>query len=63
RQPERHHAIYEAADLAALDASLDAMRAPFRLAENMAWKQWDSGERPAITWEDAATFKPIFRRP
>jgi hypothetical protein len=63
RQPQRYHAIYEAADLAALDASLDAMRAPFRLAENMAWKQWDSGERPAITWEDAATFKPIFRRP
>lgn len=63
RTPARHHAIYEAADLAGLDASLEAMRAPFRLAENMAWKQWDSGEHPAITWEDATTFKPIFRAP
>lgn len=63
RTPRRHHAIYEAADLAGLDASLEAMRAPFRLAENMAWKQWDTGDAPAITWEDAATFKPIFRKP
>ncbi|MDI1288190.1 MAG: hypothetical protein PSV46_27675 [Reyranella sp.] len=63
RQPTRHHAIYEAADLGGLDTSLEAMRAPFRLAQNMAWKQWDSGERPAFTWEDAATFKPIFRTP
>jgi hypothetical protein len=63
RQPARHLAIYEAFDLAALDASLDMMRAPFRMAENMAWKRWDSGDLPAITWEDAATYKPIFRRP
>lgn len=63
RQPARHLAIYEAADLPGLDESLDAMRAPYRMAENMSWKQWDSGDRPAITWEDAATFRPIFRRP
>ncbi len=63
RQPARHLAIYEAADLAGLDESLDMMRAPYRLAENMAWKQWDAGEQPAITWEDAATFKPIYRNP
>jgi hypothetical protein len=63
RQPAKHLAIYEAADLAGLDHSLDMMRSPYRLAENMAWKRWDTGERPAITWEDAATFKPIYRRP
>jgi len=63
REPARHLAIYEAFDLAALDASLDMMRAPFRMAENMAWKRWDSGDLPAITWEDAATYKPISRRP
>lgn len=63
REPARHLAIYEAQDLRGLDDSLDMMRAPFRMAENMAWKQWDSGERPVITWEDAATYKPIFRRP
>ena len=63
RDPQRHLAIYEAPDLPGLDDALDAMRAPFRMAENMAWKQWDTGDSPAITWEDAATFKPIFRRP
>jgi len=63
RQPVRHLAIYEAADLPGLDASLEAMRAPFRMAENMSWKRWDSGEQPAIVWEDAAMFKPIFRMP
>ena len=63
RTPTRHHAIYEAADLHGLDESLEAMRAPFRLKENMAWKLWDTGSDPAITWEDAAMFKPIFRNP
>ena len=63
RSPQRHLAVYEASDLAGLDASLDMMRAPFRLDENMAWKRWDSGNRPVITWEDAATYKPIYRRP
>jgi hypothetical protein len=63
RTPARHHAVYEAGDLMALDASLEAMRAPFRLEESMSWKQWDTGDRPAITWEDAAAYKPIFRKP
>ena len=63
RSPARHLAIYEAADLAGLDDSLDTMRAPFRLDENMAWKRWDAGEAPSITWEDAATFRPIYRNP
>ena len=63
REPARHLAIYEAFDLPGLDESLDMMRAPFRMAENMSWKRWDSGGRPAITWEDAATYKPIFRKP
>ncbi len=63
RNPSRQHTVYEAGDLAGLDASLEAMRAPFRLEENMSWKQWDAGDRPAIAWEDAATYKPIFRKP
>lgn len=63
RASARHLTIYEAFDLAGLDASLDMMRAPFRMSENMAWKRWDTGDRPAIAWEDAATYKPILRRP
>lgn len=63
RQPARHLAIYEAADLHGLDESLEAMRAPFRLEENMSWKKWDTGPAAAIVWEDAAMFRPIFRRP
>lgn len=63
REPARHLAIYEAADLHGLDESLEAMRAPFRLEENMSWKKWDSGPEAAITWEDAAMFRPIYRRP
>jgi hypothetical protein len=63
RTPARHHAIYEAADLHGLDESLEMMRAPFRLKENMSWKKWDTGGDPAITWEDAAMFKPVYRNP
>jgi len=63
REPARYLAIYEAADLHGLDESLEAMRAPFRLEENMSWKRWDSGPDAAITWEDAAMFRPIYRRP
>jgi len=63
RTPARYLTLYEAHDLPGLDQSLEMMRAPFRLKENMSWKQWDTGANPAITWEDAASFKPIFRNP
>ncbi|MBX9942729.1 MAG: hypothetical protein K2Y40_01505 [Reyranella sp.] len=63
RTPARHLTIYESHDLSGLDHSLEMMRAPYRLEENMSWKQWDTGSEPAITWEDAATFRPIFRNP
>ena len=63
RTPSRHLTLYEAQDLAALQQSLDLMRAQHRLKENASWKQWDTGNDPAITWEDATSFKPIFRYP
>ena len=63
RTPARYLTIYEANDLLGLDHGLEMMRAPFRLKKNMSWKQWDTGSDPAITWEDAAMFKPIFRTP
>lgn len=55
--------IYEAWDLNGLQQSLESMRSYSRLQENASWKQWDSGENPAIIWEDATSFKPIFRFP
>lgn len=61
--PTRQLTIYEAADLAGLQTSLELMRSYHRLQENASWKQWDTGENPAITWEEASSFKPIFRYP
>ncbi|WP_244941000.1 hypothetical protein [Legionella sainthelensi] len=63
REPARYVTIYETQDLCALKQSLELMRAPHRLKENASWKQWDTGNNAAITWEDASSFKPIFRYP
>lgn len=63
RTPARAHTIYEAWNEAGLKESLSLMRAPHRLGDNASWHAWDSGDHPAITWEDAASFKPIFRYP
>lgn len=56
----RHIAIYEAQDEAGLRHSLDLMRSKSRLKENESWLKWDTGMNPAITWEDATSFTPIF---
>ncbi|QBR83038.1 hypothetical protein E3983_00910 [Legionella israelensis] len=63
RSPVRDFTIYEAWDLTGLQESLELMRSYSRLKENASWKQWDSGENSAITWEDATSFKPIFNYP
>lgn len=63
RATSRQLTLYEAQDLSSLQQSLELMRAPHRLKENASWKQWDTGSNPAITWEDATSFKPIFRFP
>ncbi|KTD43413.1 hypothetical protein [Legionella quateirensis] len=61
--PSRQLTVYEADNLSTLQQSLELMRAPHRLKENASWKQWDTGNDPVITWEDATSFKPIFRYP
>lgn len=63
RAPARQLTIYEAWDIHGLHNSLELMRAPYRLRENAFWKEWDSGGDSAIIWEDATSFKPIFRYP
>ncbi len=63
RDPARTLTVYQARDVAGLALSLESMRAPHRLDENASWQQWDSGPEPVITFEDAASYRPIFRYP
>ncbi|WP_204808035.1 hypothetical protein [Mycobacterium riyadhense] len=63
RSPEKQLTVYEATDTAKLAEALEQMRAPYRLAENASWSDWDSGADPAIVNEDATSFRPVFRYP
>ena len=63
REKPRQMTIYEAQDKNSLIDSLELMRAKFRLKDNESWQNWDSGNDPAITWEDATSFMPFFRYP
>lgn len=57
--PRRTFVVYEAADEPALARCLAAMRTGSRIDENLAWHRWDD----AIGYQDAATFRPIYRAP
>ncbi|WP_133056394.1 hypothetical protein [Mycobacterium decipiens] len=63
RSPGRQLTLYGAADTASLAGALEQMRAPYRLAENASWNDWDEGVDPAILNEDATSFRPVFRYP
>lgn len=60
RHEPLHHTIYEAADEAALIRSFQLMRAPYRYSSNADWAAWVG---KAITWQDASSYRPIYRRP
>lgn len=60
KEPLRHLTMFEAADEAALLRCLVELRAPHRINENYAWQK---RLEPAVTWQDATSFKPIFRWP
>ncbi len=55
----RTFVVYEADSEEGLARALSAMRAGTRVDENLAWHGWD----PIIRFQDAATFRPIFRSP
>jgi hypothetical protein len=55
----RTFVVYEAWDEAGLERSLTSMRGAARLEENLSWHRWE----PAISHEDAAMFRPIYRWP
>lgn len=60
RQPQHYHTIYETQSLADLEESFALMRAPYRYSSNADWERWVG---PAITAQDAASYRPIFCRP
>ena len=57
--PRRTFVVYEAQDEGGLAGCLAAMRGATRIEENLAWHRWDE----AISYQDAATFRPVFRWP
>jgi hypothetical protein len=59
REPRRTFVVYEAQDEAGLARCRGAMRGASRVQENLAWHRWDD----AISYQDAATFRPIYRWP
>jgi hypothetical protein len=60
REPVIRHTIYETHSLADLETSFASMRSPYRYGSNADWDQWVG---PVITYQDAASYRPIFRRP
>lgn len=60
REPERTHTIYEVESPAALDEAFRLMRAPHRYRSNADWDAWVGD---AIRWQDATSFRPIYRAP
>lgn len=55
-----HHTIYETQSLADLETSFASMRSAYRYGSNADWDRWVG---PAITYQDAASYRPIYRRP
>jgi hypothetical protein len=60
RSPALYQTVYEAADEAGLIRSFQLMRAPYRYGSNAEWNAWVGN---AITWQDATSYRPIFRMP
>ncbi|QHV00705.1 hypothetical protein [Synechocystis sp. CACIAM 05] len=60
REPVIYHTIYETANLADLETSFASMRSAYRYGSNADWDRWVG---TAITYQDAASYRPIFRRP
>lgn len=60
REPQQTHTIYEVDSPAALDEAFRLMRAPHRYRSNAEWDAWVGS---AILWQDATSFRPIYRAP
>jgi hypothetical protein len=60
RKPELVHTVYEVESVHALDEAFLLMRAPYRFTSNADWDAWVG---KAIVWQDATSFRPIYRAP
>ncbi len=60
REPGLVHTVYEVESVQALDEAFLLMRAPYRFSSNADWDAWVG---KAITWQDATSFRPIYRAP
>lgn len=56
----RHLTIFESAGEPELIRSIEDLRAAHRIQENY---QWQRRVEAAVTWQDASSFRPIFRWP
>jgi len=59
-QQSRHLTVFETSDETTLSRSLQDLRAVHRIEQNL---EWQKRVEPAVTWQDASTFRPIFRWP
>lgn len=59
RERRRTFVVYEAWDQPGLARSLALMRGASRIGENLDWHRWER----VIAYQDAGTFRPIFRWP
>jgi len=58
RDPALVHTVYEVESVHTLDEAFGLMRAPYRFSSNADWDAWVG---KAIVWQDATSFRPIFR--
>ena len=58
-RPRRTFVVYESQSEEELARCLATMRGAHRTEENLAWHRWDD----IISYQDAATFRPIYRWP
>ncbi len=59
-QPVRRLTFFEANDEAVLAACIRDLRTPARMEQNI---EWHGRVQAAVTWQDATSFRPIYRWP
>jgi hypothetical protein len=60
KDPVRQLTCFEAADENVLSRCLSDLRAPHRVSAN---SDWQKRVEAAVSWQDASSFRPIYRRP